>query len=117
MEVEVIAFAHSWRELLPIIDIVTSLGDAVGLPKDLTTMHVSIHVNNAVALILTETLVPMYTPQSKHYAIKTIWFCEELVKRRIKLVKIDTVEQLGDMFTKALPNVIFEYLRSKLMGW
>ena len=98
---------HSCRELLPIIETVTSLGDALGLQRDLTTIHVPIHEDNKEALILENSLTSQYTPQSKHYAIRTIWFHEEIVKRGIKLVKIDTVEQLGDMFTKALPTVIF----------
>ena len=58
-----------------------------------------------------------FTPQSKWYASKTIWFCEEIVKQSIKLFKIDTVEQLRDLFTKGLPKVTYEYLRKKLMGW
>ena len=47
----------------------------------------------------------------------TIWFHEVIVKRGVNLVKIDTVDQLGGMFTKALPRVAFEYLRSNCMGW
>ena len=39
---------------------VTSLGDTVGLPKDLTTMHVFIREDNDEALILAETLPPKY---------------------------------------------------------
>jgi hypothetical protein len=66
---------------------------------------------------LAETLPPQFTPRSKHYAIKTIWFREQIVQRKIKLLKIDTVEQLGDLFTKGLPRATFEYLRRKLMGW
>ena len=73
-------------------------------------MHVSIHEDNAGALILAQTLPPGFTPRSKFYAQKTIWFREEIVKRGIFLLKIDTIEQLGDMFTKALPRVTFEYL-------
>lgn len=66
---------------------------------------------------MAETLPPQFTPRSKHYATKTIWFREEIVKRKIKLVKIETSEQLGDLFTKALAKVAFEYLRKKLLGW
>ena len=80
-------------------------------------MNVSVHKDNAGALIPTETLPPRYTPQSKHYAIKTAWFCEAIVKRGIELVKIDTIEQLEDIFTKSLPKATFKYLRKKLMGW
>jgi len=57
------------------------------------------------------------TPRSKHYAIKYHWFQEQLVPRGITLVKIETKEQLGDIFTKGLPGVDFECLRKKLMGW
>ena len=80
-------------------------------------MKVSVHEDNAGALILAQKLPPEYTPRSKHYHTKTIWFREECVKRGIKLLKIETVEQLGDLFTKALSKITFENLRSKLMGW
>ena len=118
MEAEIIALAHSCRELFPIMDLVVELDKAVGLPTDdLTTLHVSIHEDNAGALILAETIPPEFTPRSKYYAIKTVWFREEIQKRKIKLLKIDTVEQLGDLFTKGVPKVTFEYLRKKIMGW
>jgi hypothetical protein len=118
MEAEIIALAHCCRELFPVIDIVTELGNVIGLPtKDLVSMHVSIHEDNAGALVLAETIPPEFTPRSKYYAIKTVWFREEIQKRAIKLLKIDTVEQLGDIFTKGLPRVTFEYLRKKMMGW
>ena len=80
-------------------------------------MNVCIHEDNAGALVLAETLPPQFTPRSKHYAIKTIWFCEQIVLRKIKLLKIDTVDQLGDLLTKGLLRSTFEYLREKLMGW
>jgi hypothetical protein len=118
MEAEIIALAHCCRQLFPVIDIVAEVGKAVGLEtKDLVSMHVSIHEDNAGALILAQMIPPQFTPRSKYYAIKTVWFREEIVKRGIKLVKIETVEQLGDIFTKGLPRATFEYLRLKMMGW
>jgi hypothetical protein len=98
------------------MDMASLLGAKVGLPVSRTTMNVSIREDNAGALVLAETLPPQFTPRSKHYAIKTIWFQEQIVLRGIRLVKIDTVEQLGDMFTNGLPGATFEYLRKKLMG-
>ena len=74
MEAEVVALAHSCRELFPIMDMVSSIGPAVGLDVGETSMHVSIQEDNAGALVLAETLPPQYTPRSKHYAIKTVWF-------------------------------------------
>lgn len=99
------------------MDMVAELGSANCLPVGNTTMNVSIHEDNAGALILAETLPPQFTPRSKHYAIKTVWFREQIVLRGIKLVKIDTIDQLGDIFTKSLPKTVFEHLRKKLMGW
>ena len=62
MEAEIIALAHSRRELFPIIiDIVAELGPAVGLKVGLTTMNVSIHEDNTGALILAQTLPPQFT--------------------------------------------------------
>ena len=111
MEVEIVALAHCCWELFSVCDIVKEVGDIVGLvTDDLSSMHVSVHEDNAGALVLAETIPPEFTPRSKYYAIKTVWFREEIQKRGIKLIKIDSVEQLGDIFTKGLPGAIFEYL-------
>ncbi len=103
MEAAIISLAHSCSELFPIIDMTNSFGEAIGLPIGDTTMNVSIHKDNAAALVLARTLPPQFTPCSKFYAAKMIWFCEEINKSGIKLLKIDTVEQLWDIFTKRLP--------------
>ena len=66
---------------------------------------------------MAQTLPPQFTPRSKYYASKTIWFREEIYKKGINMLNIDTVDQLGDIFTKGLPKGNFEYLRKKIMGW
>jgi hypothetical protein len=110
MEAEVIALAACMRELIPIMDIVQLLAVCVGIPAGDVNMRVSVHENNSGALVLAETLPPQFTLRSKYYATKTIWFREEINKRGIKLLKIETSEQLGDMFTKDLAKPTFEYL-------
>jgi hypothetical protein len=117
MEAKVIALAACIRELIPIMDMVQSLAVAVGIPAGDVNMRVSVHEDNSSALVLAETLPPQFAPRSKYYATKTVWFCEEINKRGIKLLKIETSEQLGDMFTKGLAKPTFEYLRSKIIGW
>ena len=117
MEAEITALAHCCRELFPIIDMVKTLGKIYGLEEQLTQMNVSIHEDNAGALLLASTLPPQFTPRSKWYHIETVWFREEIVKRGILLKKICTTEQLGDIFTKGLSKVVFQNLRKKLMGW
>jgi hypothetical protein len=86
------------------------LAVAVGIPAGDVNMRVSVHEDNSGALVLAETLPPQFRPRSKYYTTKTIWFCEEINKHGIKLLKIETSEQLGDMFTKSLAKPMFEYL-------
>ena len=118
MQAEVNALAHACRALFPIMDLVKEVGAIVGMPtEELTSMHVSIHEDNAGALSLAQAKPPQFTASSKYYAIKTIWWREECQRRGISIVKIDTKEQLGDLFTKGLAKPIFDYLRKKLMGW
>eukprot|EP00804_Cyclotella_cryptica_P012614 CCRYP_020783-RA/>CCRYP_020783-RA protein AED:0.06 eAED:0.23 QI:0/-1/0/1/-1/0/1/0/156 len=111
------SLAHCCRELFPIMDMVSLLVTTVGLPVSGATMNVTIHEDNAGALVIPDTLSPQFTPRIKHYVIKMIWFREQIVFSGIRLFKMDTVEQLGDMFTKGLPRTTFEYLRKKLLGW
>ena len=80
-------------------------------------MNVSIHEESSGSLILANTFTPNFTPCSKHYADKTIYFCEEIVKHGIKLCKIDTVDKFGDIFTRGLKRVTFGCIWEKLMGW
>jgi hypothetical protein len=117
MEAKIIALAACCRELFPIIDMVEALTSLVCLPIGDTTMNLSVHEDNSGALVLAKIFPPQFTPQSKYYASKKVWFREEIHKRGIKLLKIDTAEQLVDIFTKGLVQVTFEYLRKKLIGW
>ncbi len=105
-----IALGACMKELIPIMDMVQSLAVAVGRSAGDVNMRVSVHEDNSGALVLAETLPPQFTPRSKYYATKTIWFREEINRRGIKLMKIETTEQLGDMFPKGLAKPSFEYL-------
>ena len=39
------------------------------------------------------------------------------MKNKIIYTKIESAEQLGNIFTKGLGRVAFKHLRKKLMGW
>ena len=100
------------------MDQVRELGTVVGLVTNkLTTMKVSIHEDNTGALVLAQTIPPQFNPCRKYYTIKSVWFWEETQKHKVKLLKIDTVQQLGGIFTKGLTSATFEYLCLKMMGW
>ena len=108
------------RDLLPVVRIVKTLSASVGFSTDfVSNIHVRIHEGNVGALTLGNLEPRRYTPRSKHYAIKYHWFREHVAdkSKNIKLVKIDTKHQLGDIFTKGLTQVPFEHLRCLLMGW
>ena len=72
-------------------------------------IHVSIHKDNASA-VLAKTVPSQYMPCSKHYHTKTIWFQKQIKEQGIKFLKIATINQLGDLFTKALSKATVKYL-------
>ena len=54
------------------------------------------------------------TPCSKHYTLKYHWFWEHIGLHQFELVKIDTNNQLGDLFTKGLASIKFSNLQRSL---
>ena len=120
MEAEYVALSTACKDLMPIMALVRELRRAVGLPDSFeANLHCKIHEDNVGALTLANLEPRRMTPRSKHYAIKYHWFREKVHDKsnRITIVKIDTKNQLGDMFTKGLTKVPFVHLREILMGW
>ena len=100
------------------MDLVQELGKIFDLPvKDKSRFHIRVHEDNVGALTLSQLEPCRMNLRSKHYAIKYHWFCEKNGPQGVVLTKIDTKDQLGDIFTKVLGRVPFEHLRKKLMGW
>ena len=121
MEAEYVALSTSCRDLFPLIDITKEICakfnlDECNFNKN-AKLHIKIHEDNVGALALGKLEPQRTTPRSKHYAIKYHWFREHIGPRQIELVKIDTDNQLGDLFTKGLTNIKFSKLQKKLMGW
>eukprot|EP00985_Skeletonema_marinoi_P012008 scaffold5715_cov85-Skeletonema_marinoi.AAC.3 len=102
MEAEITSLAHCCRELFPIMDLAKFLADYFELDPVITKMNVTVHEDNAAALILAKMLPPECTPRSKFFHLETVWFREECVKRGVQLVVVISKEQLGDIFTKGL---------------
>jgi hypothetical protein len=120
MEAEYVALSTACKDLIPIIALVKELRRAVGLPEEVTTnLHTKVHEDNVGALTLAKLEPARMTPRSKHYAIKYHWFREYVSKptNQVTIVKIETANQLGDIFTKGLTKVTFVHLRRMLMGW
>ncbi len=123
MDAEIIALGSCCRELLPIIALIDEIGVAVGIKKpdddypSSSTMHVTIQEDDSGALILATTPPPQFTPCSKHNAIKTNWWREKIIEKKINVVLIKMRLQKGDIFTKMPSQVIFEFLWNLLQGW
>ena len=56
-------------------------------------------------------------PRTHHIAIHYHFFCTKVIDLEIKVVPIDTDDQIGDQFTKGLPLYKFDKYRKLLMGW
>ncbi len=111
MEAEYVALSTSCHDLFPLIDITKEictnfdLGDCKF--NGTAQLHIKIYEDNVSDLALGKLEPRRMTPRSKHYAIKNHWFREHIGPRQIELVKINTDDQLGDLFTKASPNSNF----------
>ena len=71
------------------------------------------------ALTLAQLDPGQHTIRSKFYDVRVHWFRSivNAPKSGMTVQKVDTKEQLADIFTKPLPVATFQYLRLKLMGW
>ncbi|KAL7484019.1 hypothetical protein ACHAW6_009661 [Cyclotella cf. meneghiniana] len=120
MEAEYVALSTACKDLLPLVALIRELSGAVGLDASfVSNIHCKVHEDNVGALTLGRLEPRRMTPRSKHYAIKYHWFRDKVAdpSQKISLVKIDTKQQLGDLFTKGLAHTSFVHLRRLLMGW
>jgi hypothetical protein len=118
MEAEYVTLSTSCRDLFPLIDITNKLCTALQIKMQAKThMHIKIHKDNVGALMLGKLEPQRMTPRSKHYVVKYHWFCEHIGPQNIQLVKISSEDQLGNLFTKSLSQVMFSRLQKQLMGW
>ena len=118
MQAEIYAMAQCCKALFPLIEMVKELSGAAGLPLGgPPQMKITLHEDNSGALILAKTIPPEFTPRSKFYALKTIWFREQIAILGIEVIKVDTKLQWEDICTKMPPVVTFEFLRKLIMGW
>ena len=61
--------------------------------------------------------MPKMSPRTKHIAIPYHFFRSKVENLEIQIIGIDTDNQLGDQFTKGLPEAKFVSDRVRLMGW
>ena len=74
--------------------------------------------NGALGLVTS----PKLTPQTKHITVKYHFFRfhisdKERDNNGVRIQRIDTKEQITDIFTKGLSAETFVYVRKFLLGW
>ena len=105
-------------EILPFRILLTEVNTSVSLSEQKTT-EIRYHIleDNAGALSLVNLELGRTIPGSKYVAVKYHWFRSQLILGGIEVVKVDTYNQLVDIFTKGLCKDPFEPLQKMLCGW
>ena len=114
-EAEYIALSQAMREMIPIMEHLEQLDKTLNIESKRPSVKCKVFKDNNGAIKLAKA--PKIRPRTKYIALKYHHFREQVQKGLIKINLIDTIEQVADIFTKALPFPIFNYLRKKMMGW
>jgi hypothetical protein len=120
MMAEYIALSTGMRDLIVLKRLAEEVSAHVGLADDkVATIKAKtvVHEDNNGALILANLEPGRSTPTSKFFNVKYHWFREQLIPKQIVVVKVETNDQLADIFTKGLKGVKFKEMRLKLCGW
>lgn len=73
---------------------------------------ITIYYDNTTSIDISKN--PVLHSKTKHVSIKLNFLKENVEAKEVKLVYVNTKEQIADIFTKPLPKETFEYLREKL---
>jgi hypothetical protein len=115
-EAEFVALSQCLRDMIPIMNLLKEL-QKQGFHSRNTTpvVHCKAFEDNMGALELSK--VPKMRPRTKH--INNIYhhFCSYVRDKMISILHVGTDEQIGDMFTKPLPQNLFIKHRKALMGF
>ena len=83
--------------------------------NDIAEVYCKCFEDNTGALEL--ATVPKLRPRTKHINIVYHHFREHVRKKKVKINRIDTEDQIADIFTKPLAQNLFVKHRMKLLGW
>jgi histone deacetylase 1/2 len=116
LEAEFVALSQAMREIIPMRELVQEVSLALcGDPHIECRTFSKVYEDNNGALTL--ATIPRMTPRTKHIACKYFFFREKVQKLEIKVIKIESEENIADIYTKGLLIDKFAYLRKKLLGW
>ncbi len=116
-EAEYIALSQAMRELIPMREFLSHLQQKMKIEsKHPIKIQSTVFEDNNGCISIVKA--PKMTPRTKHIAVKYHFFREHIGEEKgIIIEKIDTLEQIADIFTKGLAADKFEYLQRLLCGW
>ena len=123
MESEYIALSTACKELIPLRRAAKEIAKACGVSREeRASMHTTIWEDNVGAMTLANLELPQMTPRSKAIGVRYHWFRQYVSQNQgedggIVIKKVDTKNQIADIFTKGLGRQMFERLRKMLAGW
>jgi hypothetical protein len=81
----------------------------------LAQVHCRVFEDNSGALELAR--IPKMRPRTKHLNVKYHHFREHVRKGLISVHPISTLKQQADIYTKPLPQDLFQKFRLAIFGW
>ena len=117
LHAEYVALSQSLRDLLPLKSLITEVFTRLNIDTSKMTVTSKSTVyedNNGARTVAT---CPRLTPTSKLIATKYHWFRQHVESGEIDIKRVDSKNQLADIFTKGLQGNIFVAIRKLLCGW
>ena len=94
---------------------VTELKTILDIPNAKLVIQCTLFEDNKGAEELAN--VPKNRPRTKHIAVKYHHFREAVRSKTLIVKRVDTLNQLADIFTKPLARIPLEHLRMRIQGW
>ena len=114
-EAEFVGMSRALQDTLPVVWILQEMKTR-GLPVHATKaqVHCRVFQDNSGAIEIANN--PKYRPRTKHINVRYHFFRSH-VGKHITILPIGTQEQVADIFTKPLAEVLFLKHRRVLQGW
>ena len=100
-EAEYIAAAEAAKEAIWLLSLLKEL-NVPGIPQD----AIKLHIDNNAAMKLTKN--PEFHARTKHIELRHHFLREQVLEGNIEMIRVDTKDNLADIFTKALPRATHE---------
>lgn len=115
-EAEYIALSHSLREVIPMIQLLDELKRrGIETYTDEPLIHCKCFEDNSGALEISR--LPKIRPRTKHINVIYHHFRSFVMDGKVKILPIESADQIGDVHTKPLAKALFVKFRKLMMGW